>query len=85
MSEDEVSYVVPTTQSVEGFPDEAPEIETSVTSAADAESDTDVDGAVVPGEAEEPEDFGGSADELPVDSPRPKGHHRQPSHPAALR
>ena len=56
-----------------------------MTSAADAESDTDVDGAVVPGEAEEPEDFGGSADELPVDSPRPKGHHRQPSHPAALR
>ena len=59
MSEDEVSYVVPITQSVKGFADEAPEIETSVTSAVDAESDTDVDGAVEPGEAEEPEDFGG--------------------------
>ena len=30
-----------------------------MTSAVDAESDTDVDGAVEPGEAEEPEDFGG--------------------------
>ena len=51
-----------------------------MTSAADAESDTDVDGSVESGEAEEPEDLVGSVDELTVDSPRPKRHHRQPSH-----
>ena len=45
---------------------------TSLTSAADAESDTDVDGAVESGEAEEPEDLVGSVDELTVDSPRPR-------------
>ena len=50
-----------------------------MTSAVDAESDTDVDGAVESGEAEEPEVSVGSVDELTVDSPRPK-RHRQPSH-----
>ena len=77
MSEDEVRYVVPITESVESFPDEAAEIESSVGSAGGAQPYTDVGGTVEPAEAEKPEDLVGSADELPVDSPRPE-RHRQP-------
>ena len=61
MSEDEVKY----------------ENETSVASAGGAESVTDVDGTVESAEAEEPEELLDSADELPVQSPRPQ-RHRQP-------
>ena len=78
MSEDDVRYVVPNAESVEGFSDEASEIETSVASAVGAEPDTDVDGTVESVEAEEPEDLVGSEDELPVDSPRPQRHSQPP-------
>ena len=57
MSEDEVRYVVPITESVEGFSDEASEIETLVASAGGAEPETDVDGTVEPAEAQESEDW----------------------------
>lgn len=74
MSDEEVNYLVPRTDSVDGLQDEASEDET-VSTVDDVEPDAEEAGAADEAGREEPTNLSDSADESPEDkssSPRPQ-------------